>query len=96
MPKPKNTLSARVATWNGSDGNLNEPLIRRDYFQQLYEFAVDLIQKGLAYVCDMTKDETEAQRDLAMREPTSETVEKIPMKKHPFHLQKGRTYFFSR
>lgn len=38
-----------------------------DNFQQLYEFAVRLIQKGLAYVCDMTKDEMEAQRELAMR-----------------------------
>ena len=38
-----------------------------DNFQQLYEFAVQLIQKGLAYVCDMTKDEMEAQRELAMR-----------------------------
>ena len=38
-----------------------------DNFHQLYDFAVQLIQKGLAYVCDMTKDEMEAQRELAMR-----------------------------
>ena len=38
-----------------------------DNFQQLYDFAVVLVKKGLAYVCDMTKDEMEAQRDLAMR-----------------------------
>eukprot|EP00594_Rhizosolenia_setigera_P016456 CAMPEP_0178962906 /NCGR_PEP_ID=MMETSP0789-20121207/14667_1 /TAXON_ID=3005 /ORGANISM="Rhizosolenia setigera, Strain CCMP 1694" /LENGTH=688 /DNA_ID=CAMNT_0020647193 /DNA_START=117 /DNA_END=2183 /DNA_ORIENTATION=+ len=34
-------------------------------FQTLYDMAVQLIKKGLAYVCDMTKDEMEAQRELA-------------------------------
>ncbi|MFH0895279.1 MAG: glutamine--tRNA ligase/YqeY domain fusion protein [Bacteroidota bacterium] len=28
-----------------------------DYFEQLYEFAVQLIQKGKAYVCEMTAEE---------------------------------------
>ncbi len=28
-----------------------------DYFEQLYEFALDLIKKGKAYVCDLTLDE---------------------------------------
>ena len=28
-----------------------------DYFEQLYEFAVELIEKGLAYVCDLTAGE---------------------------------------
>jgi len=38
-----------------------------DNFQQLHDFAVELIQKGLAYVCDMTKAEMEAQRELVMK-----------------------------
>ena len=38
-----------------------------DNFQKLHDFAVQLIDKGLAYVCDMTKAEMEAQRDLAMK-----------------------------
>lgn len=38
-----------------------------DNFQKLYEFAIVLIQKGLAYVCDMTKGEVEIQRELAMK-----------------------------
>jgi Glutamyl- and glutaminyl-tRNA synthetases len=38
-----------------------------DNFQQLYEFAVILIKKGLAYVCDMSKQEVEVQRELAMK-----------------------------
>ena len=28
-----------------------------DYFEQLYEYAVKLIKKGKAYVCDLTEDE---------------------------------------
>jgi len=36
-----------------------------DNFQKLYELALELIQKGLAYVCHMTRDEVEAQRALA-------------------------------
>ena len=36
-------------------------------FQQLHDYAVQLIQKGLAYVCDMTKTEMEAQRELAFK-----------------------------
>jgi glutaminyl-tRNA synthetase len=38
-----------------------------DNFQKLYEFAVILIKKGLAYVCDMSKAEVEIQRELAMK-----------------------------
>lgn len=36
-------------------------------FQKLHDYAVELIKKGLAYVCDMTKSEMEAQRDLAFK-----------------------------
>src|SRR3954452_6210606 len=28
-----------------------------DYFEQIYEWSIDLIKKGLAYVCDLTPDE---------------------------------------
>jgi glutaminyl-tRNA synthetase len=33
-----------------------------DYFQQLYDFAIDLIKKGLAYVDDSTPEEIEAMK----------------------------------
>ena len=33
-----------------------------DYFEQLYGFAVELIQKGLAYVCDLSAEETRTRR----------------------------------
>src|SRR3984893_5510690 len=29
-----------------------------DYFEQLYQWAIQLIQAGKAYVCDLTADET--------------------------------------
>lgn len=49
-----------------------------DNFQQLYEFAVQLIKKGLAYVCDMTKAEMEAQRELAMKRVNAKQMGKDP------------------
>jgi len=33
-----------------------------DYFEQMYEFAVELIKTGKAYVCDLTADEIKDQR----------------------------------
>lgn len=33
-----------------------------DYFEQMYEFAVQLIQKGKAYVCGLTEEETRQYR----------------------------------
>jgi len=38
-----------------------------EVFQQLYEFAIVLIQKELAYVCDFDKATVERQRELAKR-----------------------------
>ena len=37
-------------------------LFASDYFQQMYEYAVALIKKGKAYVCDMNADEIRANR----------------------------------
>jgi glutaminyl-tRNA synthetase len=47
--------------WLGADwqGRL---LFGSDYFQQMYDWAVELIQKGKAYVCDLTAEETRAHR----------------------------------
>jgi glutaminyl-tRNA synthetase len=33
-----------------------------DYFEQTYQFAIELIKKGLAYVCDLTPEEFKANR----------------------------------
>src|SRR5437763_10429215 len=40
------------------------PLYASDYFQKFYDYAVDLIRKGKAYVDDMTPEETDAYRRL--------------------------------
>lgn len=37
-------------------------LFASDYFQQMYEYAIALIKKGKAYVCDMNADEIRANR----------------------------------
>ncbi len=44
-----------------SDAKL-EPFYASDYFDQLYEYAVELIKRGKAYVCDLTPDETDEYR----------------------------------
>jgi len=43
-----------------------------DYFEQLYEYAVRLIQKGKAYVCDLTADEVRQFRG-TLTEPGKES-----------------------
>jgi len=43
-------------------GKSLEPFYASDYFDQLYEYAVQLIKKGRAYVCDLTPKETEEYR----------------------------------
>lgn len=43
-----------------------------DYFDQLYEFAVTLIKKGKAYVCDLTPDEIREYRG-TLTEPGKES-----------------------
>ena len=36
-----------------------EPFYASDYFDQIYEYAVALVKKGMAYVCDLTPDQTD-------------------------------------
>ena len=45
------------------------PFYASDYFDQIYEFAVTLIKKGKAYVCDMTPDQTDEYRRLGKPSP---------------------------
>jgi glutaminyl-tRNA synthetase len=40
------------------------PFYASDYFDKFYEYAVDLVRAGKAYVCDMTPEETDAYRRL--------------------------------
>ena len=39
-----------------------EPFYASDYFDQLYEYALQLTRNGLAYVCDLSPEETERYR----------------------------------
>ncbi len=39
-----------------------EPFYASDYFSPIYEFAVQLIRKGRAYVCDLSPEDTEKYR----------------------------------
>lgn len=46
--------------WLGFDWDLEK--YASDYFDQLYDFAVELIKQGKAFVCDMTAEEISASR----------------------------------
>jgi glutaminyl-tRNA synthetase len=39
-----------------------EPFYASDYFDQLYEYALQLIEKGKAYVCDLSPEDTDKYR----------------------------------
>ena len=47
--------------WLGADWE-DRLFYGSDYFQQMYDWAVELIKKGKAYVCDLTAEETRAHR----------------------------------
>ena len=47
--------------WLGGEFG-DQPVYSSDYFQQLYDWAVELINKGSAYVCDLSGDEMRESR----------------------------------
>lgn len=47
---------------NPSAGVKSEPFYASDYFEQIYNYAVALIKKGKAYVCDLTAEDMDAYR----------------------------------
>ncbi len=47
--------------WLGFDWG-EKPLFASDYFEQMYQYAVQLVEAGKAYVCDLTSDETREYR----------------------------------
>ena len=60
----------------------------RDYFDQIYEYAVALIKKGKAYVCDLTPDETDEYRRNAKESPFRNRPRR--RKPRPVHAHEGR------
>jgi glutaminyl-tRNA synthetase len=57
--------------WLGGDWE-DRLFYASDYFQQLYEWAVQLIQSGKAYVCDLTPEQVRQQRG-TLTEPGHES-----------------------
>jgi glutaminyl-tRNA synthetase len=47
--------------WLGGDFG-DRPFYASDYFQQLYDWAVDLVKKGKAFVCDLSSDQVRETR----------------------------------
>jgi glutaminyl-tRNA synthetase len=61
-----------IAGW--ADKNLgltkdSKPFYASDYFDQIYEFAIALIKKGKAFVCDMMPDQMDEYRRLGKASP---------------------------
>jgi glutaminyl-tRNA synthetase len=52
--------------WLGFDWEDRE-FYASDYYEQLYEWAVELIKKGVAYVCDLSVDEVREYRGTVMK-----------------------------
>jgi len=50
----------------------DRPYYASDYFEEIYEFAVNLMKKGKAYVCDLTADEIREYRG-TLTEPGKES-----------------------
>ncbi len=57
--------------WLGFDWGDRE-YYASDYFEQLYEYAIQLIKKGKAYVCDLTAEEIRDYRG-TLTEPGKES-----------------------
>ena len=49
--------------------NRNTPFYASDYFDRFYEYAVELVRKNKAFVCDMTPEETDEYRRLGKESP---------------------------
>ncbi|MEI8287968.1 MAG: glutamine--tRNA ligase/YqeY domain fusion protein [Verrucomicrobiota bacterium] len=57
-------------------GESFEPFYASDYFDQIYDYAEELIEKGKAFVCDLTPDQTDEYRRNGLESPfRNRTVE---------------------
>src|SRR5256885_2298880 len=55
-------LPAEFSTLNSQLSTKCEPFYASDYFDQLYEYALQLVKKGTAYVCDLSPEDTDKYR----------------------------------
>ena len=61
LKKPNETAGAGML-WKDRGLTPLHPFYASDYFPQIYQFAVELIRKGKAYVCDLSPEDTERYR----------------------------------
>ena len=69
-----------------------------DYFEKDYEYAVELIKKGLAYVCDLTPEQAREYRgDIGKPaiSPYRERSVRLPSGNSPFFMRSKRSRFSS-
>jgi glutaminyl-tRNA synthetase len=65
-----------VTSSQNTGGQTLEPFYASDYFDQIYDFAEQLIEKGKAFVCDLTPDQTDEYRRTGLESPfRNRTVE---------------------
>jgi len=57
------------STRNSQPSTPIEPFYASDYFDQIYDYAEQLIEKGKAFVCDLTPDQTDEYRRLGKASP---------------------------
>ena len=58
----KSDFSLQPSTLNSQSSTSVEPFYASDYFDQIYEYALRLIKKGVAYVCDLSPEDTDKYR----------------------------------
>jgi glutaminyl-tRNA synthetase len=56
-----------ISGW--AEKNMGAPLYASDYFDKFYEYAVDLVGKGKAYVDDMSREQTDEYRRIGKESP---------------------------
>jgi len=62
-PVPAPALDTHLSASNSAAGQVAvEPFFASDYLDQLYDYAIELIEKGKAYVCDLSPKETDEYR----------------------------------
>ena len=60
--KPDFHLAPQPSTLNPQPSTLLEPFYASDYFDQTYEYATQLIKKGVAYIDDLSPEDTDSYR----------------------------------
>jgi glutaminyl-tRNA synthetase len=60
--KPDFHLAPQPSTLNPQPSTILEPFYASDYFDQTYEYAVQLIKKGVAYIDDLSPEDTDTYR----------------------------------